>query len=153
MKKIKLTQGKYALVDDADFEMVSKFKWSYDPKGYAFTNFGKRPHRRVLFLHRFIMGEPKDKECDHINNDKLDNRRENLRICTRFENSCNRKLFKNITGYKGVYYDKKYDRLLIAGKSENDIVAGSVRILDVILDFNTENKVIKNTDQMTTLYS
>ncbi len=41
-----------------------------------------------------------------------------------------------------VYYDKEYDRLMIAGKSDSDIMAGSMRILNVILDFNTQNQVV-----------
>lgn len=41
-----------------------------------------------------------------------------------------------------IYYDQKYDRLMIAGKKDSDIMSGSVRILNVILDFNTENKAV-----------
>ena len=102
MKKIQLSRGKFAIIDDSDFDSVSQYKWSYDPKGYAFTNWGKRPNRRIMYLHRFLMSPVKGQECDHINQDKLDNRRENLRTCSRIENSRNRKVFKNLTGFKGV---------------------------------------------------
>lgn len=41
-----------------------------------------------------------------------------------------------------VHYDKDYDRLMLASKSDSEVIAGSVRILNLILDFNTENKVV-----------
>lgn len=106
MKKVPLSQGKFALVDDKDFVWVSQFKWSYDPKGYAFRN-TQRPNRRIFYLHRAILEAKKGEYCDHINGDKLDNRRENLRLCTNAQNVQNRRLGKNNTsGFKGVFWDK-----------------------------------------------
>lgn len=86
MKKIKLigakSRGRYSIVDDCDYERVSKYKWHYN-NGYAVNSFGYR-------MHRLIMMPPDNMVIDHINHDRLDNRRENLRICTQFENSQNR---------------------------------------------------------------
>ena len=140
MKEIPLTQGKTATIDDDDFVRVSVHKWSFDPKGYAFTNIGKRPHRRILYMHRLILQAPKGKECDHINNNKLDNRRENLRLCTREENSRNRKLFKNATGYKGVYFDKDSEVYYAQVKFRGQTICGG-RSKDVKVSAAYYNKV------------
>ncbi len=108
MKKILLSQGKYALVDDTDYEEVSKYKWSFDPKGYAFRNTDKsipRKDRRIIYLHRQLLDAKKGEYCDHINGDKSDNRKINLRICTNAQNIQNRKIGKNnTTGYKGIQW-------------------------------------------------
>ena len=90
MKKIKLTQGKVALVDDEDFEKESQYKWA-----------ACRQHRLVLNFYG------KNLCVDHINGDPLDNRKVNLRICTQAENRRNSKINKrNISGYKGVSFIK-----------------------------------------------
>lgn len=58
-------------------------------------------------MHREIMQTPMELQTDHINGNKLDNRKENLRICTCSENQHNKKIYKNnLSGYKGVYFDK-----------------------------------------------
>jgi hypothetical protein len=98
--EIKLTQGKVALIDKEDFERVSKHSWCFDSSnGYPVSRID---YKRVR-LHRFILN-PKDNEfVDHINRNKLDNRKKNLRICNSFESIRNRGLSKNNTsGYKGV---------------------------------------------------
>lgn len=125
MKKIELTQGKFATVDDGDYEIVSNHKWSFDPKGYAFRNTDKsvpRNQRRIIYLHRQLLDAKKGEYCDHANGDKLDNRRENLRICTNAQNIQNRKIGKNNTsGYKGVFWHNRdklwFSRLMVNGKS------------------------------------
>ena len=95
MKRIKLTQNKFALVDDEDYEMVSGFKWHYD-NGYAkhhhyIKTVKGRPITKKVFIHSLIMNTPKGMDTDHIDGNRLDNRRNNLRICTRRENGQNRK--------------------------------------------------------------
>ena len=104
MKEIHLTQGKVAIVDDDDYEEISKHKWHYHHAGYA-----KRSvkHSKALLMHREILNVPKGFETDHINGDKLDNRKENLRVCTPAENKYNRTFQSNNTsGYKGVAWNK-----------------------------------------------
>lgn len=106
MKKIKLTQDKYTIVDDADFEWLNQWKWCYHKIGYVFKKLWKR--NRALYMHRLIMNTPKGMETDHINGDKLDNRRSNLRVCTRSQNEANKGLrIDNTSGYKGVYWNRK----------------------------------------------
>ncbi len=101
-KSIPLTQGKIALVDDEDFEWLMQWKWFYHD-GYAATNSGKWPNRKGAKMHRLIMNTPSGMETDHINCDKLDNRRSNLRICDGTQNQANTNLRNlNTSGYKGV---------------------------------------------------
>lgn len=117
--EIKLTQGKFAIIDDADIDLISSHKW------YAWASGGKRFYavrkssrkqdagQGMIFMHRAIWevhngAIPIGKEIDHINNDPLDNRIENIRACSRSENNFNRK--KKVPGcssnFKGVSYHK-----------------------------------------------
>ena len=112
MKKIPLTQGKVALVDDADYERVSKYKW-YAWRGgagpfYARRNVASgRRQQKTVKLHRFILGFP-DSFIDHVNHNGLDNRRSNLRLCTRSQNQQNRLPERGKTSaYKGVNWNKR----------------------------------------------
>ena len=91
MKKIKLTQGKYVIVDDEDFEQLNQYKWCFTKMGYAMRNITMSNGKQTSWcMHWNIVGKPKKGlETDHINGNKLDNRRCNLRICTRSENRFN----------------------------------------------------------------
>jgi HNH endonuclease/AP2 domain len=108
MIKIPLTQGKVALVDDEDDERVSSMKWfAWRPKlsrvTYAVRSEILDGKRQTVFMHRFITGIPKGMQIDHINQDGLDNRRQNLRPATSSQNRQNRKSpSTNKSGYKGV---------------------------------------------------
>lgn len=113
MKEINLSQGYKAIVDDEDYEELNKHKWSYG-NGYAFRQITIDGKRKQLRMHRFIMGlNFNDERCvDHINHNTLDNRRENLRICSNTENCRHsRKQKNNTSGYKGVFKQvRKYKR-------------------------------------------
>jgi hypothetical protein len=112
MKKIRLTQDKFALVDDADYEKVSQYKWFYKI-GYA----ARQQHigmvegkqiQRTVFMHRLILDAPEGLEVDHKNMDGLDNRRKNIRLATRTQNQINRGPQQdNTSGYKGVLWAKQ----------------------------------------------
>jgi len=117
MKYIKLTQGKYAIVDDEDFEYLNQFKW-YASKNrntfYAKRNIylgggSQNPKSTYEVMHRVILNiSSKQKQVDHRNHNGLDNRRQNIRICTASENGQNRKSYKNTSSkYKGVSWHKK----------------------------------------------
>lgn len=106
MDRIKLTRGKYALIDSEDYERVSQFTWNCLKIGYAQCNRRAGEHSRK-YMHRFILDYP-DGLVDHINGDKLDNRKFNLRVCNQSSNSANaKKSINNTSGFKGVSWDKK----------------------------------------------
>lgn len=108
MRKIKLTQGYYSIISDIDFELISKYKWYVriaKNTCYAVTNINKV----TVQMHRFIMKPSKKFMIDHINGNGLDNRRINLRICTRSQNLMNSNKPKNAktSKYKGVSLNKQ----------------------------------------------
>lgn len=104
MKKIPLTRGLFALVDDEDFERLSRHKWRANSGGYAVRDSPSvNGKRHAIYMHREIMSPASGVVIDHINGDKRDNRRENLRVCSRSENLRNqRRRSDNTSGFKGV---------------------------------------------------
>lgn len=130
MRRIELSQGKYALVDDSDYEALSQYKWSLMkiPKKdtvvlYAYRKEGNKEKGKTLYMHREILGDiDVGLQVDHINRDGLDNRRENLRAVTASEN------LKNRNGYgssmcKGVTHHKKsgkwYAQIYVNGTTKH----------------------------------
>ena len=110
MKHVYLANGKgTALVDDEDYPAISARKWSNDGHGYAVTY---RGNHRLITMHRLIMDAKKGDEIDHINRNKLDNRRSNLRLCTTSHNKANvERQPNNTSGMKGVSWhtrDRKW---------------------------------------------
>lgn len=100
MKKISLTQDKYALVDDADFEWLNQWRWCFDGQ-YA----ASRINGRKVRMHRIIMNNPLSK-IDHKDNNKLNYQRDNLRVATDSQNNCNKgRRVDNTSGQKGVSWD------------------------------------------------
>lgn len=110
MKKISLTKGKFALVDDADFEYLNQWKWcaSKSRKSktfYAMRNARENGKNVGYRMHSVLMQTPKGMKTDHRNGDGLDNRRENLRVCNHANNLMNQsKRIDNKSGYKGVRF-------------------------------------------------
>src|SRR5574343_596006 len=106
MKKLPLSQGKFAIVDDDDYENLLSWKWTYSG-GYAYRLKTIQGKSKKIWLHRFIANIPDGLYTDHINGDKLDCRKENLRFCTYAENNKNASIRKaNKSGYRGVYWEK-----------------------------------------------
>ena len=121
MKLILLTQNKFTIVDDEDFEELNKHKWcasktSKNNHGgyYAAKKIDKYPHQKALFMHRKITNCPEGLQVDHINHNTLDNRRCNLRICTHAENQHNRKpQAGGSSQYKGVCWNKQHKKWVV----------------------------------------
>lgn len=92
--------GAIILIDDADHEWLSRWRWSLTNSGY--------PHASIGLLHRVITNAQKGEIVDHANGDKLDARRCNLRLCQQSQNLCNRRRAKTKTSsqFKGVFWDK-----------------------------------------------
>lgn len=108
MKKVKLSRGKIAFIDDEDFDLVSQIRpWHCTTIGYAAHS---RTSGSKVWMHRLIMGATKGVEVDHINGNKLDNRKSNLRLCSTDENRLNRRSYKTKVGsskFKGVSFKKQ----------------------------------------------
>lgn len=109
MKEIQLTQGKVAIVDDEDFERLSSFKWYFQKAKDA----GRARRRisgsgnRATFMHREIMNAPPHLQVDHINGNSLDNRKQNLRLCTNSQNTMNARPRLSVgRKYKGITWHK-----------------------------------------------
>lgn len=111
MKKIELTKGYVALVDDEDYDKLMSYGSWYASVGgrTAYASVKKQiNYKRVTYkMHRIIMGVPEHLMVDHINHNGCDNRKENLRICTQRENTMNiTMLSNNKSGVRGVSYSK-----------------------------------------------
>lgn len=105
-KTIPLTKGHFAIVDEEDYEMLMKYNWTVTNSPTNHTNYASGG--RKMKMHRFIMNAPEDKLVDHINRNGLDNRKANLRFCTKQGNSAN-SFSENpskSSKYKGVCWEK-----------------------------------------------
>lgn len=120
MKKIKLTQGKVALVDNEDYEFLNQYNWKAKKTRtdiyYADTNIGQENGKQTsLLIHRLILQKELEKnpklEVDHINHNGLDNQKHNLRLVTRSQNQMNNRHRKNNSSeYRGVSFHKKSNK-------------------------------------------
>ncbi len=123
MKEIKLTKNKIAIVDDSDYIYLSKKKWYFKNNsktldtGYASSRSG--------YMHRIIMKAKSGEYVDHINGNKLDNRKSNLRICTMSQNKANSyKYSTNKSGYKGVYWHKSVGKWSVQVRCNGKLYSG-----------------------------
>lgn len=128
MREIQLTQGQVALVDDKDFEELSRHRWQAKWNPCSKTFYAKRTiylpdgRRTTVWMHREILGltDP-GVEVDHRDHDGLNNRRENLRACTEWQNQQNRRKGAACSSrFKGVYWFKR------TGKWRAQIKSGKV---------------------------
>ena len=103
-RAIPVPGGWFALVDECDFDPLGRYLWHLSTNGYAVRNARKSGKRHHLPMHVEIMNPSPGMVVDHINHNKLDNRRANLRICQQGDNNKNLPLRRdNTTGFKGVY--------------------------------------------------
>ena len=113
MKEIKLNHGEVAIVDDEDYERLKSYRYNINCCGYARRHCKdlsiKRGVVSCVFMHRDVLGDPPPNMfVDHINRNRLDNRKANLRFVTRKQNNTNRGKNKNkpsTSKYLGVCYD------------------------------------------------
>ena len=116
MKRIKLTQGQFALVDNEDFAKVSGYKWyavKHRNTFYALTSIRKGNKITSLKMHRLILGLRRcdGKITDHRDRNGLNNQKANLRLCTNQQNGQNKRPQKGGTSkYKGVYWHKPREK-------------------------------------------
>jgi len=109
--EIPLTQGKVAIIDRSDYDLVSPFKWCAAKSGnrwYAVRT-TYIPTKKTIRLHRLLLNSKPNEKCDHINHDGLDNRRSNLRVATNSQNMMNQFKLSGTTSshFKGVVWHKR----------------------------------------------
>ena len=103
-----LKHGKLAIVDDRDFERLSRFRWNSSFHGYVTRSEYVDGHQFTAHMAHQILPPKEGFTIDHKNGDKLDNRKENLRYATSSQQACNRKRRRdNTTGFKGVERRKR----------------------------------------------
>jgi len=115
VKQIPLTQGKVALIDNEDYDNISRFSWHVSLRvgvSYACTTTKENKKVSTIFMHRLILGVMYSEiYVDHINRNGLDNRRANLRSGTSSQNQANTKINSaNTSGFRGVYWDNSKNR-------------------------------------------
>ena len=99
------------LYDEDNFVLAYLFNWTLSPHGYAIAHNYKKKPRRTMSFHREIMNCNSTDIVDHINGNKLDNRKENLRICTQSQNLQNADKRHNASSkYKGVHFSKNKNK-------------------------------------------
>ena len=134
MIEIPLTQNQVALIDDEDFELVSRYKWyarwaKCTKSFYAVTTVREKSEVRqknkktMIYMHRLILGAINPYHVDHIDHITLNNRKKNLRLADASQNQLNRTVQKNNTsGHKGVSWDKGQNKwavhITVNGKSK-----------------------------------
>jgi hypothetical protein len=130
---IPLTKGKVAIVDDCDAELAC-FKWNNQGR-YALRNIKVDGKFVTVLMHRFILSRilgqdlTRNEWVDHANNDGLDNRRSNLRLCTPQNNLRNKPVSQdNRSGYKGVSYRADMNKYVATiGLSYKQVYLGSYK--------------------------
>lgn len=125
MKYITLARDEQAIVDDEDISLVVGHNWKVNAKGYMYYSCVIKGKKHIVFMHRIINQTPQGLYTDHLNHDKLDNRRANLRTCTNYENSLNRKIrVTNKSGYKGVvkYFNKWKGQIQITSEGKRKAI-------------------------------
>jgi len=123
MKEIILMGGEKVMVDDEDFNYLKQWKWHISWNGYAVRCSSAKNVCKTFYMQKEIMKTPKGLYTDHINRNKLDNRKENLRFCNKSQNGFNRgRQINNTSGYKGVTFEKYTNkwatRIKVNGKSK-----------------------------------
>jgi len=115
MKEIPLTQGKVALVDDEDYEELSEYGWYAHQATKSLCYAGRNNKKSngktsVIGLHRQVMRAKTGQIVDHINRNGLDNRKQNLRICSHKQNLWNQESTSGSSKYKGVHLEADKQR-------------------------------------------
>jgi len=108
MQHIKLSKGTFAIVDDEEFERLNKYGWWLGAGGYPLRQIyigksGDKYLYKNVFMHQDIMGTKIGFRVDHVDGNKLDNQKKNLRFASKSQNNWNRKN-TNPSGYKGIQF-------------------------------------------------
>ena len=163
MKKIPLTQGQFALVDDEDFEWLDQFKWqaswalgilSYVVRRSVYVDDTKR--RKTTYMSRTILGlDFGDKlVVDHKNHNTLDNQRHNLRICNHRENVHNHRKYQRDTAsseYHGVVWHKAANKWKSQIKQDSETIYLGLFVLEADAAKAYDRKALELRGEFTSL--
>jgi hypothetical protein len=105
-------------LDPADATKWGRLRWRLNSAGYAESRVQRRGVITTVLLHRLVLGAAPGIQVDHINHDKLDNRRSNLRLATVSENSTNRRSRPHSSQFKGVSWDGRANRWVARHKKQ-----------------------------------
>jgi len=142
-KQIPLTKGKFATVDDDMYEYLMQWKWYCSTSGRAVRTERHGKNQIMIYMHRVIAKTPEGMECDHKNMNPLYNCRENLRNCSRSENSANKNKYStNTSGYKGVTWSKgmRKWKAQITVNYKNTVIGYFEKIEDAVNAYNEAAK-------------
>lgn len=135
VKIISLTKGASTMIDDVDYPLIVSLRWCLASNGYAVHYHWHDGWVENIFMHRYLMQPPPGMEVDHIDGNRLNNVRSNLRFATHGQNQANRRRMKhNRSGYKGVSFNQgKYEariqsegRVVYLGRYETALEAARV---------------------------
>ena len=146
-KQIPLTQGKFAIVDDADYDFLMQWKWHYRKDGTIGGHAARKDHKNkpmTVYMHNQLIKCKDGFLPDHKDGNGLNNQRHNLRSVTHSQNSCNKKKRRQKTSsqYKGVHLCKRTLRWLTRIKIKSKQISGGshVREVDAAIAYNELSK-------------
>jgi hypothetical protein len=108
-RRIKLTKGKFAIIDPEDYKKLSEYDWQCVENGSKNHYAARLDGRKIVYMHRQIMNAPKGSVVDHRNRNSLDNTKLNLHFATRSQNNmnCKKRSKPASSKYKGVSWNKR----------------------------------------------
>jgi hypothetical protein len=113
----------YALVDAPDAPLIAHHTWRLSTHGYAARSTIEGGRKRTVYLHRQILPSDAETSVDHINGNRLDNRRANLRAATPSQNAANSRDRPRRSGFRGVYPHRPTGRWIaqvsVAGRPQH----------------------------------
>jgi hypothetical protein len=127
---IPLGKEKMAIVDEGYYDHLMQWNWHISALGYAIRFFRQNGKPKVIWMHREILKTRTGMQTDHINRNRLDNRKSNLRECSPTQNQGNRWKSKQAktSKFKGVYWSKAQNRFAAYGREgEKNKRLGSFR--------------------------
>ena len=143
VRQLVLTRDKVTLIDAIDHEWLSQWKWhichDYAVRNQRAIDVGGHLNRKLIYLHKFIINPPENMEVDHINKDRMDNRRCNLRMATHSQNQMNtRKIAGCSSKYRGVSWHKasKKWRVQIQVNRQKIIIGDFLSDTHAALEYN-----------------
>ncbi len=109
-RHIPLSQGKFAIVDDEDYDFLSQWRWYLSHYGYAVRSVSGERNKKI-YMHREIK-KAVGGDVDHVNGSKLDNRKSNLRTANRSQNLSNvgKRRIKSTSKFKGLSWDRRVNK-------------------------------------------